>query len=161
MKISKKRRMQNKTDYNKRLHLLKGEIPRLVLRKTNKYLIAQYVESKEAQDKVLIGINSKELIKHGWPKERSGSLKSLPAAYLTGFLFGKKIEKSKLKIPILDLGMARTVHGSRLYAFAKGVVDAGVKISHDSKVFPKDERIHGKHTKEIPFKEVKSKIEGK
>ena len=72
MKVDKRRRRENKTDYLNRLKLLKGGSPRIVFRKTNKYIIAQYVTSKEAQDKIEFGISSKDLIKHGWPKEFSG-----------------------------------------------------------------------------------------
>ena len=59
MKIQKRRRRENKTDYGRRLKLLKSEKPRLVFRRTNKYVIAQYVLSKEARDSIKIGLNSK------------------------------------------------------------------------------------------------------
>ncbi|GAJ13133.1 unnamed protein product, partial [marine sediment metagenome] len=91
MKTLKRRRKEYKTDYSKRIKLLKSGAPRVVFRKTNRYLIAQYVISKEAQDKIEFGINSKHLMKYGWPKESKGSLKSISAAYLTGILVGKKI----------------------------------------------------------------------
>ena len=41
MKVSKRRRIEAKTDYAKRIKLLKSEKPRLVFRRTNKYIIAQ------------------------------------------------------------------------------------------------------------------------
>ena len=44
-KVDKKRRKQGKTNYTKRLILLKGRSPRLVVRKTNKYLIIQILNS--------------------------------------------------------------------------------------------------------------------
>jgi ribosomal protein L18 len=47
------------------------------------------------------------LLNYGWPKELSGSLKSITASYLTGLLIGKKIIKEKLETPILDVGMMR------------------------------------------------------
>ena len=62
MKTLKRRRKENKTDYAKRLKLLKSETPRIVFRKTNKYLIAQYIVSEETHDKVEIGITSKILM---------------------------------------------------------------------------------------------------
>jgi large subunit ribosomal protein L18 len=110
MRLSKKRRIEAKTDYSKRIKLLKSNKPRLVFRKTNKYVIAQYVLSEEAQDKVLKGVTSKDLINYGWPKEMEGSLKSITASYLTGYLIGKEINKSKLEQPIIDLGMIRIMH---------------------------------------------------
>jgi len=68
MKVGKRRRREAKTDYAKRIRLLKSNSPRLVFRKTNKYLIAQYIVSKEAKDEIKLGGNSKELLKFGWPK---------------------------------------------------------------------------------------------
>jgi len=159
MKVNKKRRRQNKTDYLKRLKLLKSKSPRIVFRKTNKYIIAQYITSKQAQDRIEIGINSKNLMNYGWPEKAKGSLKSLPASYLTGYLIGKKILKQKLKKPILDIGMIRALHKNRAYAFTKGLIDAGVKINCQEKVFPDESRIKGEHMKnKIPFDEIKSKI---
>ena len=89
-KLDKRRRREGKTNYRKRLSLLKSESPRLVVRKTNKYIILQIVESEKAQDKVIFTVSTKELLKHGWPEEKKGSLKSLGAAYLAGLLIGKK-----------------------------------------------------------------------
>jgi len=160
MKVQKRRRRENKTDYLKRLKLLKGENPRIVFRKTNKYIIAQYLLSEEAKDKAVIGIDSRELIKYGWPKESQGSLKSICAAYLTGYLIGKKIIKEKLRNPILDTGMIRIIHKNKVYAFLKGLIDAGIKINCNKEFFPEESRIKGENLKlKIPFNEIKSKIE--
>ena len=163
MKIAKRRRRENKTDYQKRIKLLKGGSPRIIFRKTNKYLIIQYVISKEAKDKIILGINSKKLLKYNWPKELEGSLKSIPAAYLSGFLFGKQIIKEKLKKPIIDFGMHRTIHKTKPYAFLKGLIDSGIEIACPEKAFPEEERIQGKRLIEDFtkfFKEIKLKIEG-
>ena len=161
MKVDKRRRRENKTDYLNRLKLLKGGSPRIVFRKTNKYIIAQYVTSKEAQDKIEFGISSKDLIKHGWPKEFSG-LKTIPASYLTGFLIGKKIVKEKLETPIVDFGMLRMLHKTKVYSFLKGISDAGIKINCKEEIFPSEDRIKGKHMKKDfskIFDEIKSNIE--
>ena len=56
-KIDKRRRREHKTNYTKRLILLKGKVPRLVVRKTNKYIILQIIESSHAQDKVSYSVN--------------------------------------------------------------------------------------------------------
>lgn len=160
-KTLKRRRKENKTDYLKRLKLLKSKMPRIVFRKTNRYIIAQYVTSKQAKDKVEIGINSKQLIKYGWPKEFQGSLKSIPASYLTGFLIGKKIIKEKRETPIIDFGMIRVLHKTKLFAFLKGLIDVGIKIKYQKDVFPNDEKITGKNLKKDfsnIFNEIKSKI---
>ncbi len=152
MKVAKRRRRENKTDYLARKTMLKGEKPRLVFRKTNKYVIAQYVLSKEAKDAVTIGLTSKILLKHGWPEENKGSLKSIPASYLTGYFMAKKILKDKLETPIMDLGMIRTVHKTKVFAFIKGLQDAGLEISCDEKAFPE---IKGK----VDIEPIKSKID--
>ena len=156
MKIDKKRRKQSKTNYNKRLILLKGNTPRLVVRKTNKYLVVQIIESKDAEDLVKYSINTRDLLKQGWPKEMSGSLKSIPAGYLVGLLLGKKAKELKGKI-ILDSGLIPSTKGSRVYAVVKGLIDSGIKINCSDKVMPSNERIEGENEK---IKNVFIKIKG-
>jgi large subunit ribosomal protein L18 len=159
MKTLKRRRKENKTDYGKRIKLLESEKPRIIFRKTNRYIISQYVISKESKDRILLTINSKELLKYGWPKENKGSLKSISAAYFTGSLIGKKILQKKLEKPIIDVGMNRAIHKTKIYAFIKGLIDSGLEIKHTKEIFPEDNRIQGKHLKkQIPFSEIKSKI---
>ncbi len=161
MKTLKRRRKEAKTDYAKRIKLLKSKTPRIVFRKTNKYVLAQYVTSKEAQDKVILNVNSKELMKYNWPEEFKGSLKSIPASYLTGFLIGKKIIKNKLETPIIDFGMLKVLHKTRVYGFLKGIIDAEIKIKYDEKVFPEEEKIKGKNMKKDfskTFETIKLKI---
>ena len=160
MRTQKRRRKENRTDYLKRLKLLKGETPRLVFRKTNKYIISEYIVSKEAQDSVVMGMDSRKLIEYGWPKTAQGSLKSITASYLTGYLTGKTILKQKLAEPILDAGMNRVLHKNKIYAFLKGLIDSGIKINCKKEFFPEEERIKGDHLKnKIPFSEIKSKID--
>ncbi len=161
MKITKRRRREYKTDYLKRLKLLKSNSPRIVFRRTNKYIVAQYVISKQAQDKIVFGVNSKFLMKYGWPKKSVGSLKSIPASYLTGLLMGKKIIKENIKGNIIvDFGMYRSMNKKRIYAFLKGIIDSGIKLKYKEENFPNEERIKGEHLKnKIPFNDIKSNIE--
>jgi large subunit ribosomal protein L18 len=160
MRTQKRRRKENKTDYLKRLKLLKGETPRIVFRKTNKYIISEYTVSKEAQDRVVFGMDSRKLNEYGWPKNAQGGLKSITAAYLTGYLTGKTIIKQKLDTPILDAGMNRMLHKNKIYAFLKGVIDSGIKINCAKEFFPEESRIKGDHLKnKVPFNEIKSKID--
>ena len=160
MRTQKRRRKENKTDYVKRLKLLKGEKPRIVFRKTNRYIISEYTLSREAQDKVVLGFDSRKLNEYGWPKDAQGSLKSTTASYLTGYLIGKTIIKQKLENPILDTGMNRVLHKNKIYAFIKGIIDAGIKINCDKRLFPDESRIKGQHLKnKIPFDEIKLKID--
>ncbi|MFA5061465.1 MAG: 50S ribosomal protein L18 [Candidatus Pacearchaeota archaeon] len=140
----KKRRKEFRTDYVLRKKLLESNTPRIVIRKTNKYFIIQVVESSEAQDRVIMTTISKELLKNGWDEKYRGSLKSISAGYLTGLLVAKKLKKGKF---IVDLGIARKIHGSRIYAVVKGLIDGGVDIVANEKIFPSDERLKGEHLK--------------
>lgn len=161
-KVIFRRKRERKTDYKNRIGLLKSEKPRVAVRKTNRYVVVQLIESVEAKDRALVGLSSKELLNQGLDKKFENSLKSLPAAYLTGYLAGKKIlEKIKNKGVIFDIGLQRNITGSRLYAVLKGLVDAGVKINYDKKVFPDEERLSGKCLKadaQKAFNNLKSKI---
>lgn len=159
MRTIRRRRREQKTDYNKRIKLLKSEKARIVFRKTNKYIIAQYVVSDEAQDKIEIGITSKELLKYGWPKSAEGSLKSIPATYLTGYLMGKKIKEKKLENPIIDFGMLRVLHKTKPYAFIKGLKDFGIEIQCKEEICPEEEKLKGENSKnKIDVEAIKTKI---
>ena len=140
VKTIRRRRHEGKTDYKARLALLKSEKPRLIIRKTNRYIIAQIVETEIAQDKIILGLSSRALLKKGWPENLKGSLKSLAAAYLTGFVLGS-LAKDKVKDIILDAGMHRNIPKSRIYALLKGALDSGLNISHKPEILPSIEQI--------------------
>ena len=152
LRTMKRRRRESRTDYKARRILLESGIPRIVVRKTNRYFILQAVESIEAQDKVIATMSSKELLKNNWDEKKSGSLKSIPAGYLTGLLFAKKIGGGKY---IMDLGMARTKKGGRIFAIIKGLVDGGLDISIGEGIFPSEIRLMGEH---IGLKDMVVKI---
>jgi len=154
MKLDKRRRLESKTNYKKRLILLKGNCLRLVVRKTNKYITLQIVKSEDAKDKVLYSVSTKKLLKYQWPKDKEGSLKSLSAAYLIGVLLGKKTKGLKQKI-ILDSGLIPNTKGSRVYAAVKGISDSGIDIKYDKKVIPNEEKIKNKYEF---FEKVKGEI---
>jgi len=156
LRTIKRRRRENKTDYKARRILLTSGLPRIVVRRTNKYYILQAVESDEAQDKVLATITSKDLLKNGWDAKAGGSLKSVPAGYLTGLLMAKKLGKGKY---IMDLGMARTFKGGRVFSVIKGLVDGGLDIPANEKVFPTEERLNGEHLKD-DIKAMIAKVKG-
>ena len=149
-----RRRREGKTDYKKRISFVKSGKPRLVIRRSNKYITAQIVQYATKRDKTLAFVNSKELDKLGWKYSK----KNIPAAYLTGLLLGKK---AKVKEAILDMGDYPSVIQSRIYSVAKGFKDAGISLPCDEKMFPKEDRIIGKHINDqIPkkFEEIKKKI---
>jgi len=161
-KTLKRRRKENKTNYLKRMNLLKSEKPRLVFRRTNKYIITQYIFSEEAKDKIVFSITSKELLKHGWPKTSEGSLKSITASYFTGFLVGKMILSKKLEVPITDLGMTRTLYKTRVYSFLKGLIDSGLKINCKDEAFPDEKTLQGQVLKnKVDFEKIKKSMEKK
>ena len=156
LRTLKRRRRENRTDYKARRILLTSGLPRIVVRKTNKYFILQAVESDEAQDKVLATITSKDLLKNGWDAKAGGSLKSIPAGYLTGILMAKKLGKGKY---IVDLGMARTLKGGRVFSVIKGLIDGGLDVPANEKVFPSEERLNGEHLKD-DVKAMIAKVKG-
>jgi large subunit ribosomal protein L18 len=157
-----KRRRKGKTDYKKRLKLLSSKKPRLVVRRSLKYIRAQIVEFGPKGDKTLEIASSKELKKIGW----KFTYENLSSAYLTGLLIGEKALKKGIKEVVLDAGLYSSTKGSRIYALVKGSLDAGLKVPCDEKVFPSEERIMGKHLakkekfKDLPeeFKKIKQKI---
>ncbi len=154
LRTQKRRRRENKTDYKARRIMLMSGLARVIVRRTNKYFILQAVESSEAQDNVLTTVTSKELLKNGWDKKKSGSLKSIAAGYLTGILMAKKLGKGKY---IVDLGMARTGKGGRVFSVVAGLVEGGLDIAHDGKVFPSEDRLMGEHA---GLKDMVEKIKG-
>ena len=146
-----RRKREGKTNYKKRIALLKGGKPRLVVRKTMKNIYAQIIEFTPKGDRVLVSASSAELEKKGWKLSRS----NLPAAYLVGYLLGKKENTKKIGETVIDFGLQTTVAKSKLYAVLKGAVDAGLKISHSDEVMPDEERIKGAHIEKYA-KELKS-----
>lgn len=154
-----RRRREGKTKYRSRLRLLKSRTLRLVVRKTNKYIIAQVVDFDIKGDRTLAYVNSLELKKHGW----TASLKSTPAAYLVGLLIGKKALDSKVEKAIFDLGLYTPSKGAKIFATLKGAADAGLKINFEDKLCPSEDRIIGKHLKSdasSQFEKVKEVILG-
>ena len=160
--VQYRRKRKGKTDYNKRLETLKSGSHRMVIRPSDKHIIVQIIEYKEAGDIVKASAHSTELKKFGWTFSTSNT----PAAYLTGLLCGFRGCSNGIKDAILDIGLNPSIKGSRLYAALRGAVDSGFKIPHDASIFPDEGRIKGEHIatyrnrKDIPekFVEVKGKI---
>ncbi len=133
-----RRKKEGKTDYRKRLVLLKAKLPRLVVRKSNKHVLTQLVEYSESGDKVLLTVKSSELKKYGWEMNTG----NMPSAYLTGLVLGIK---AKGKQAILDLGLQAPIRGSRLYAALKGAIDGGLDVKSSVENLPQEERLSGRH----------------
>lgn len=152
-----RRKRAGKTNYKKRLELLKSGQNRLVVRRTNKYILLQVVSYHSDGDKVVVGLTSKALDAFGW----THSKKNLSACYLAGLLLAKKASEKKVTSAILDLGLQTPAKGSKLYAALKGAIDGGLQIASSDSVFPSEDRLVGKHVDEkleADFTKVKEKI---
>src|SRR3989344_3108241 len=154
-----KRKRIGRTDYRKRLALLKSEKPRLVIRKGIKNIQVQIVNYEINGDLVVIGVHSNVLKKYGWTFHKG----NIPSAYLTGLLCGKIAKEKKIKEAVLDLGLYTSVRGSVQYAATKGVIDAGVNVPCGEEILPEEDSINGKNISadvHKKFLEVKEKIIG-
>ena len=99
--IPYRRKREGKTNYKKRLEMLKSGALRLVVRTSLRHVTVQVVEYNVDGDKTLVAVNSKELAKYGW----KGHGRNISVAYLTGYLCGKKALKKDIKEAILDQGL--------------------------------------------------------
>lgn len=157
-KTAVRRRIEGKTDYKARLGLLKSNEVRMVVRKSNRYILVQLITSERAQDKIVCTASSKELLDKGWPTNSEGSLKSLPAAYLTGVLIASKAKKNTIKSAVLDIGMQRSAPGGRIYAVLKGAVDAGLSIPHGEEILPTEKELSKVQKTASLIKSLREKI---
>lgn len=151
------RKRKGLTDYRKRLKLLMSGKPRLIIRRSLNNITSQVAEYTPSGDIVKVSAVSTELKKYGW----NFGTGNVPAAYLTGFLLGKKAKKSGLKEAILDAGCFTPTKGSRIYAALLGA-KASMDIPSSDDIFPSMERISGKHIKPemaAEFEKVKARIE--
>lgn len=160
-----RRRREGKTDYRQRKRLImqdknKYNSPkyRLIVRKTNNAIICQIGFSKISGDVCLCSAYSRELPRYGIKV----GLTNYSAAYATGLLVGRRLLK-KLNLDtkyagvpeingedyfvepvrkgprpflaLLDVGLARTTRGARVFAAMKGAADAGLCIPHSETRF--------------------------
>ncbi len=150
-RLSFKRRAKGKTDYSKRLALLKSEKKRVVFRRSNKRVLLQLVEFKSKGDITLASASSEQLKRFGW----NGKC-NIPSAYLTGYWLGKMALGLGVKEAVFDIGRLTPVHGGRVFAALKGLVEAGLKIPFSEEAFPKLERIEKKESRELLMKAKES-----
>lgn len=183
--VKYKRRREGKTDYYARRHLVaqdknKYNTPkyRLVVRFSNSDITCQIAYAKIEGDVVLAAAYSHELPRYGIKV----GLTNYAAAYCTGLLLARRVLQS-LKLAdqykgaeeatgeefvqdvneerrpfrcLLDVGLARTTTGARVFGALKGAVDGGLDIPHSTRRFPghngkeynpgaHKDRIFGKH----------------
>jgi len=161
-----RRRREGKTDYFARRKMVaqdkdKYNTPkyRLIARITNKRIICQIAYSTIQGDRMLCQADSRELAKYGVPCGYT----NYSACYATGLLIARRAldlvgladsitgveeadaaeyhvekednERKPFKV-ILDVGLIRTIPGSRVFGILKGAVDGGLHIPHSVKKFP-------------------------
>jgi len=167
--VKYKRRRSGKTDYYARKRLItqaknKYNAPkyRLVVRFTNKDIIAQIVTSELTGDKVFVAAYAHELKRYGI----THGLTNWASAYCVGLLIARRALK-KLELDeaftgveeadgeftlteeqevdgetrrpfkcYLDVGLVRTSTGARVFGAMKGASDGGLHIPHSEKRFP-------------------------
>ncbi|MEM0200872.1 MAG: 50S ribosomal protein L18 [Candidatus Micrarchaeaceae archaeon] len=145
-KVGFKRKRTHMTNYKKRLSLIKSDMTRVVIRRSNKSIISQIVKYSETGDIILVTAYSHELSKYGWPS-RSNRM----TAYLTGMLLAKKAAVKKLENEdyILDIGLSAPVKNSTPFVFAQGCIDGGLKLrsglSIEKSIFEK----HNEYVKKL------------
>lgn len=164
--VKYRRRREGKTDYYARKRLViqdrnKYNTPkyRLIVRFTNKDVICQIAYARIDGDVIMCSAYSHELPKYGLKV----GLTNYAAAYCTGLLLARRLLK-KLELDgiysgcedvtgdqyqvesidgqpgafrcYLDVGLARTTTGARIFGAMKGAVDGGLDIPHGTKRFP-------------------------
>ena len=156
-----RRRLESKTDYHRRLRLLKGGVPRAIVRVSNTQITCQLANYTKDGDAILASFTGADLASHGYPSD--ASKKSVPACYLAGFGLGKKAKSSGINEAILDIGLSSASSGSRAFSALKGMIDAGLEIPHGESILPSEGRINGEHISESLSKtleKTKKSIEG-
>jgi len=188
--VKLRRRREGKTDYYARKRLTvqeknKYNTPkyRLIVRFSNKDITAQIAYSKIEGDVIVCSAYAHELPRYGVKV----GLSNYAAAYATGLLLARRhlktlkldqtykglenvtgefynVEQEGDNAPfkaVLDIGLARTTTGAKIFAVMKGVSDGGIDVPHsESRFFGYDgeskqynaeahrDRIFGKHVAE-------------
>jgi len=159
-----RRRREGKTDYRARIRLItqdknKYSTPkyRMIARKTNKDIIAQIAYATIQGDRIVTAAYAHELPRYGIKL----GLTNYAAAYATGLLLARRhlttiglaskyhgkvdadgadytVEPAEGPRPfkaLLDVGLARTTTGARIFSVMKGALDGGINIPHSVKRF--------------------------
>ncbi|XP_063392829.1 large ribosomal subunit protein uL18 [Cydia fagiglandana] len=160
-----KRRREGKTDYYARKRLIvqdknKYNTPkyRLIVRLSNKDVTCQVAYSRIEGDHIVCAAYSHELPRYGVKV----GLTNYAASYCTGLLLARRLLQrlgldslyvgatqvtgDEFHVPessgpsafrcYLDVGLARTTTGARVFGAMKGAVDGGLNVPHSVKRFP-------------------------
>lgn len=136
-----RRLREEKTNYKKRKLMLMSRQDFITVQISNENTLVQIHKPQFTGDKVVASAHSRFLVSKGW----KGSRKNVPAAYLTGYMAGKKALASGTSEAILYSGTRK--YTQRMAAALKGVIDAGLQIPASEETFPAEERINGEHLK--------------
>jgi large subunit ribosomal protein L18 len=149
-----RRLREEKTNYKKRGTMLMGKRDFITVNISNENTQVQILKPGMTGDTVIASAHSRYLLEKGW----KGSRKSVPAAYLTGYLAGKKALGQGAKDAILYTGTRK--YTQRMAAALKGIIDAGVQVPASEETFPSDDRINGEHlTVKNDISKMKSTID--
>ncbi len=150
-----RRRREDRTDYGKRLELLKSGQLRAVVRISNRHATVQFVAYTPSGDETVVTAVSQQLEDMGWDNNTG----NLPAAYLTGFLAGTKALADGAERAVPDMGVRDQQYASRAYAALQGVRDAGIEMSIDDAVLPGLERVQGEHAEDYESSGIADQFE--
>ena len=157
-KVAFRRRRELRTDYYARKKLLTARETRAVVRRSNKNISIQFADFAMEGDKIIASASTKELKAMGWEY----SCSSVPAAYLVGYLAGKRAIKEGVEYAVLDIGMQKVQHGGVLFATVAGMIEAGLEVPCSEDVLPEEDRLKGKHiddAMEAAIDSIKQKME--
>lgn len=151
-----RRRREGKTNFAKRLALVKSGKTRMVVRRSNSGVTIQFVDFQPDGDKTLLTVTGAHLSKqYKWPAKRN-----VWTAYLAGLMAGKLAQKKGVKEFVLDMGMYTPSKGSVIFAAQKGASDAGLKTLFDEEKVPGDKITNPPDKYKEMFEQVKVKISG-
>jgi len=163
--VKYRRRREGKTDYQARRALIiqdknKYNAPkyRFVVRFTNTDVVCQIIYAKITGDVVMTAAYSHELKRYGLPVGHT----NYAASYATGLLLARRhldtlglaekyagqtevngeeylveplADGPRPFLALLDVGLARTTTGARVFGALKGALDGGLNIPHSEKRF--------------------------
>merc|ERR1711899_343058 len=174
-----RRRREGKTDYYARKRLVvqdknKYNTPkyRMIVRFSNKDITCQIAYARLEGDRIIAAAYSHELPRYGVKV----GLTNYAAAYCTGLLLARRLLK-QLNLDgeyegntdingevfcvednddgpgafraCLDVGLARTTTGAKVFGAMKGAADGGIDIPHSEKRFPGYDKEAGEYSAEV------------
>jgi len=166
--VKYRRRRECKTDYYARKRLItqdknKYKTPkyRFVVRFTNKDISCQIIAADLTHDVIIASAYAHELTRYGI----QFGLTNYAAAYATGLLLARRVNKKyNLQYEgtsevngelyqveaaedgprpfkaLLDVGLARTTSGAKVFGALKGAADGGIDVPHNDHRFPGSKR---------------------